>query len=114
MTLRLFAWNIRQGGGTRLSRIAAAIAQHDADVLVISEYRGGDSGERLRASLAAIGYRHTTALTPPSAGGNGVLIALAIRSTMAARSTMQCRIPAAWCAPISVRFASTASTRRTS
>ena len=72
--LRLLAWNIRQGGGTRLSRITAAIAQHEADVLVISEYRGGESGERLRAALAGIGYSHVTAPTPP-ASGNGVLIA---------------------------------------
>ena len=74
MTLRLLAWNIRQGGGTRLSAISAALARHDADVLVISEYRGGDSAMRLRAALAAIGYGHVTASTPPS-GGNGVLIA---------------------------------------
>ena len=72
--LRLLAWNIRQGGGTRLSRIVAAIAQHEADVLVLSEYRGGESGERLRAALAPIGYAHFTAATPP-AGGNGTLIA---------------------------------------
>jgi exodeoxyribonuclease-3 len=74
MRLRLHPWNIRQGGGTRLSRIVAAIAKHEADVLVISEYRGGESGERLRAALAAIGYAHITAATPP-AGGNGTLIA---------------------------------------
>ena len=72
--LRLLAWNIRQGGGTRLSRIVAAIAQHEADVLILSEYRGGESGERLRAALAAIGYAHVTAATPP-ASGNGTLIA---------------------------------------
>jgi exodeoxyribonuclease-3 len=72
--LRLLAWNIRQGGGTRLPRIAATIAQHEADVLVISEYRGGESGERLRAALVAIGYAHVTTPTPPS-GANGVLIA---------------------------------------
>jgi exonuclease III len=72
--LRLLAWNIRQGGGTRLSRIVAAIAQHEADVLILSEYRGGESGERLRAALAASGYGHATGATPPS-GGNGVLIA---------------------------------------
>jgi len=72
--LRLFAWNIRQGGGTRLSRIVAAIVQHEADVLVLSEYRGGESGERLRAALAASGYAYVTGATPPS-GGNGVLIA---------------------------------------
>jgi exodeoxyribonuclease-3 len=75
MTLRLMAWNIRQGGGTRLPRITAAIAEHEADVLIISEYRGGESGERLRIALAALGYFHVTAPIPPSAGGNGVLIA---------------------------------------
>jgi exodeoxyribonuclease III len=48
--------------------------RHDADILVISEYRGGDSANRLRAGLAGHGYRHMTALTPPP-GRNGVLIA---------------------------------------
>lgn len=71
---RLFAWNIRQGGGKRLAAIVETCARHDADVLVISEYRGGDSGERLRAALAASGYGHMTGLTPPP-GGSGVLIA---------------------------------------
>ena len=42
--MRVLAWNIRQGGGARLAGIAAAIAAHDADVLVISEYRGGEAG----------------------------------------------------------------------
>lgn len=52
------------------------MAQHEADVLIISEYRGGESGERLRVALAEIGYAHLTAAVPPS-GGNGVLIAAA-------------------------------------
>jgi exodeoxyribonuclease III len=72
--MRILAWNIRQGGGSRLSRIVAALAVYDADVLVISEYRGGESGERLRAALREAGYVHTSAAIPPS-GGNGVLIA---------------------------------------
>jgi len=72
--LRLLAWNIRQGGGTRLSRIGEALARHDADILVISEYRGGDSGDRLRAALMALGYRYLSAVLPP-AGKNGVLVA---------------------------------------
>jgi len=72
--LRLLAWNIRQGGGARLPAIGEALAGHDADILVISEYRGGDSANRLRAALAGLGYRHATTLTPPP-GGNGVLIA---------------------------------------
>jgi exodeoxyribonuclease-3 len=72
--VRVLAWNIRQGGGTRLAAITAAIAAHDADAVVLSEYRGGASGERLRAALAAIGYPHTTELVPPP-GRSGVLIA---------------------------------------
>jgi exonuclease III len=72
--MRLLAWNIRQGGGTRLAGIMTAIARHDADVLVLSEYRGGDSAERLRAALKACGYRYLSRLVPP-AGRTGVLIA---------------------------------------
>jgi exodeoxyribonuclease III len=72
--LRVLAWNIRQGGGTRLARIAAALKQHEADVLVVSEYRGGESGDRLRSALGSLGYRHHSAAVPPP-GGYGVLIA---------------------------------------
>lgn len=72
--LRLLAWNIRQGGGSRLARIAAALIEHDADILVLSEYRGGASAARLRAVLAGLGYGHTTAEEPPP-GRSGVLIA---------------------------------------
>jgi exodeoxyribonuclease-3 len=72
--LRLLAWNIRQGGGTRLAGIIAAIVGHDADVVVLSEYHAGPSGERLRAALADIGYRHASATTPPPAK-KGVVVA---------------------------------------
>lgn len=72
--MRLLAWNIRQGGGSRLARIADALVRHDADILVLSEYRGGDSGLRLLGVLDALGYRYATAQTPPP-GRSGVLIA---------------------------------------
>lgn len=72
--LRLVAWNIRQGGGTRLAAIAAALGQHDADILVLSEYRGGESGLRLIEALRTLGYRHVSLPVPP-AGNSGVLIA---------------------------------------
>jgi len=39
--MRLLAWNIRQGGGSRLPRIAEALKRHDADIVILSEYRGG-------------------------------------------------------------------------
>lgn len=57
-----------------MPRILDALARHEADILALSEYRGGDSGRRLRAALDAIGYRHATALVPPP-GRCGVLIA---------------------------------------
>ena len=72
--MRLLAWNIRQGGGSRLPRIADALKRHDADVVVLSEYRGGPSAPRLCAALHALGYRHATTLVPPPSR-NGVLVA---------------------------------------
>src|SRR5271166_4438686 len=70
----LLAWNIRQGGGSRLARIADALARQDADVLVLSEYHGGEAAKRLLTALDALGYRHVTKLAPPP-NRNGVLIA---------------------------------------
>ena len=70
----LLAWNIRQGGGSRLGRIADALGRHAADVLILSEYRGGESATRLLAVLSALGYAYATALAPPP-GRSGVLIA---------------------------------------
>jgi len=70
----LLAWNIRQGGGSRLARIADALTRHDADILVLSEYRGGDSAMRLLGALDTLGYAYLTALAPPPRF-SGVLIA---------------------------------------
>ncbi|HTZ36011.1 MAG TPA: endonuclease/exonuclease/phosphatase family protein [Stellaceae bacterium] len=81
--MRLLAWNIRQGGGTRLAAIVGALMRHDADVLVLSEYRGGDSALRLREALARLGYPHATALMPPP-GKSGVLVAARRRLRAAA------------------------------
>jgi exonuclease III len=88
--VRLLAWNIRQGGGTRIAAIIAALARHDADILVLSEYRGGDAGLRLVEALRALGYRHATA-PPPPPGRNGVLIAARVR--FAAHATLRDDLP---------------------
>ena len=72
--MRLLTWNIRAGGGVRLPRIAEAIAAHAADVLVLTEYRSGDSGQRLRATLRELGYAWLSPMEPPGIS-NGVLIA---------------------------------------
>ena len=72
--MRLLAWNIRQGGGSRLARITDALTRHEADVLVLSEYRGGASATRLLGALNTLGYAYVTALAPPPRF-NGVLVA---------------------------------------
>ena len=72
--MRLLAWNIRQGGGSRLAAIGEALARHDADILVLSEYHPGDSGQRLRTLLQTLGYPHASRIEPPP-GRKGVLIA---------------------------------------
>lgn len=76
--LRLVAWNIRQGGGTRLAAIVTALSRYDADIFVLSEYRGGESGLRLVEALDVLGYRHVSLPAPP-AGNSGVLIAARTR-----------------------------------
>jgi exonuclease III len=50
------------------------LARQNADILVLSEYRGGEAATRLLAALDAIGYRHMTKLAPPP-NRNGVLSA---------------------------------------
>jgi exonuclease III len=74
VTLRVLTWNIRAGGGSRIQAIGAALAEQDADILVLTEYRDGPAAPALRAELERLGYRWLTAHTPPR-GRNGVLIA---------------------------------------
>ena len=71
----------------------AAIARHDADVLILSEYRGGDSADRLRIALAARGYRHVTKLVPPPQR-TGVLIAS--RRRFVERGPLCARVEEPW------------------
>jgi exodeoxyribonuclease-3 len=82
-SFRVLTWNIRAGGGTRLVRIAQAIAAHDADVLVLTEYRSGEAGRLLRAVLRDQGYGWFSPVDPPGTR-NGVLIAARSRPRLAA------------------------------
>ncbi len=76
--MRLLTWNIRAGGGVRLTRIADAVGVHQADILVLTEYRSGEAGKRLRAVLRDLGYLWLSQVEPP-ATRNGVLIASRIK-----------------------------------
>src|SRR5262249_6060661 len=70
--MRLLAWNLRHGGGSRVGAIAGAIASHAPDVAVFSEYRAS-AGRELRTLLSDAGYAHSaeTCLAPRQ---NGVAV----------------------------------------
>jgi len=70
--VRLVAWNIRSGGGRRLPGIAGALAAHDADVLVLSEFRTRP-GAALLEALGTAGWPHA-ATTAPGGSRNGVAV----------------------------------------
>ena len=51
-------WNIRSGGGKRIEKIASTIEAYSPDVVVITEYRKGKSGEHLKNMLSDSGWKH--------------------------------------------------------
>lgn len=57
----ILSWNIRQGGGSRLSGITKAIEELSPEVIALSEYRNNKSGILLRSSLLRMGYRYQVA-----------------------------------------------------
>jgi hypothetical protein len=72
--IRVAAWNVRQGGGSRCPRIAAALQSLDADVAVLSEHRPTDRG-RLATCLREAGFDHQLTAGEPTGGHTGLLIA---------------------------------------
>lgn len=77
-TLKLLAWNIRSGGGTRTRAIADAITQHDPLVVVLTEYR--PSSTPLLEYLQRTGYAHALLSKPRSRiGGVAILSRLPVR-----------------------------------
>ena len=72
--ISIISWNIRQGGGSRLSSIIAMVSSESPSILVCSEYRNNQSGILLRNKLLALGYRHHLVSAAPS-NDNSVLIA---------------------------------------
>ncbi len=72
--ISIISWNIRQGGGTRLSSIVAMVTAESPSILVCSEYRNNHSGTLLRSKLLALGYRHQL-VSGAALNDNAVLIA---------------------------------------
>ena len=53
--MRLITWNIRQGGGRRVSRLADELLKQKPDVAVLTEFRDNDAGTALLAMLKKAG-----------------------------------------------------------
>lgn len=53
---RIFTWNIRQGGGSRIPAILANIDQHSPDIVVLTEYRNNKQGQVIQMHLKKIGF----------------------------------------------------------
>lgn len=71
--MRLLAWNILHGGGARRTPgIVLSILEHQADVIVLSEFRMMMGGQ-MAGVLADHGWRHQHA-TPAEEGQNGMII----------------------------------------
>src|SRR5581483_4094812 len=74
--MRVVAWNIRAGGGTRAAGIARQILRWAPDVVALSEFRGTPPSCALAAALAAahLPYQLTTA-TAAAPNRNALLVA---------------------------------------
>lgn len=56
--LKILSWNIRQGGGSRISQITKALEKENAEIVVLSEFRNNASGIKIRYNLLRMGYRY--------------------------------------------------------
>ena len=72
--IKVLSWNIRQGGGSRLTQIIGAIKAINAHILVLTEYRNNDRGSTLRSKLLALGYRYQAVTASPT-DDNSVIMA---------------------------------------
>ena len=88
-TVKLLAWNIQHGGGTRLARIVEEISAYDADVVAVTEFRARP-GLALCASMKERGWPHVET-TDPSENQNGI----AVFSRTPLRRTRPCPAPSA-------------------
>jgi exodeoxyribonuclease III len=72
--VKIVAFNIRHGGGSRIARIQQAIAAHDPDVLIVPEVRNNVAGASLRQWLTAFGHVHQAAGVTEQPAHNTVLV----------------------------------------
>jgi hypothetical protein len=72
--VRVVAFNIRHGGGSRIGRIEEVVASHEPDILILPEFRNNAAGEALRGWLREFGHRHQAAGITSLPAHNTVLV----------------------------------------
>ena len=70
--MKLLSWNIQHGGGTRDVRIVSAIADHNPDIIALTEFRA-KPGMALCQAFAANGWPHI-ASSSPAGIDNGICV----------------------------------------
>lgn len=76
--IKIIEWNIKHGGSVeRIPKILDSILKHDADVVVISEFRSSRQ-DHLVNGLAAGGYSNYIS-SDPGPGKNGIFIASKVK-----------------------------------
>jgi exodeoxyribonuclease-3 len=70
--VKLLAWNIQHGGGTRLARIVEVISAYDPDVVAVTEFRARP-GVALCAAMKERGLPHVET-TRPAENQNGIAV----------------------------------------
>lgn len=75
--LKIIAWNIQQGGGSRTAAIIAALKATRAQIITLNEFKNNTSGLAIRIALLRSGFLHQ-AVTKAPGTTNSVLIASAL------------------------------------
>jgi exodeoxyribonuclease-3 len=70
--MKILSWNIQHGGGTRDVRIVSAIANHNPDIIALTEFRARP-GLTLCQAFAANGWPHI-ASSSPAGIDNGICV----------------------------------------
>ena len=71
--MKLFSWNVRQGGGKRVDKIVDAVCSHAPDVVALIEYRSVP-GKELCQKLGDGGWKYVESTTP-TGRDNGLCVA---------------------------------------
>lgn len=72
--MKITTWNLRHGGGKRIDAIISILQKMTSDIIVLTEFRNNEFGEKIKTALTSFGYSNLYT-TNADAKLNSVLIA---------------------------------------